>query len=185
MCTTVHWCVRPDLVIQRCQESGSRVVFGKNKHNNPPPIKRAATMNVGAGQYMSKSWAITMFPMIPPRRAATMEIAIPVARRCVGNTSVIRQSKAAFPQLITPLNIAETIKLWCLLYTKYNPIEHRPDENVLNTKKNLRPRRSIPKTARMFAGMADATVIRDSIKTEAPILSEQKFSSLWEPFWTT
>lgn len=71
--------------------------------------------------------------MIPPRRAATIEIAIPVARRGVGKTSVIRQSKAAFPQLITPLKIAETMRLWCLLYTKYNPIEQSPDESVLNT----------------------------------------------------
>lgn len=90
-------------------------------------------MKVGAGQYMSRSWAITMFPIIPPRRAATMEIAIPVARRCVGKTSVIRQSSAAFPQLITPLKKAETIRLCVLLYTKYNPTEHSPDESVLNT----------------------------------------------------
>lgn len=93
-------------------------------------------MNVGAGQYMSKSWAITRFPTIPPSRAATIDIAIPVARRFVGKTSVIRQSRAALPQLITPLKIAETIKFWYLLYTKYNPIEQRPDENVLNTAKN-------------------------------------------------
>lgn len=90
-------------------------------------------MNVGAGQYISRSCAITIFPMIPPRRAATIEIAIPVARRCVGKTSVIKQSKAAFPQLITPLKKAETIRFCCLLYTKYNPIEHSPDESVLNT----------------------------------------------------
>lgn len=78
-----------------------------------------------------------MLPIIPPRRAATMEIAIPVARSGVGKTSVIRQSKAAFPQLITPLKIAETIRLWCLLYTKYSPIEQSPDENVLNTANNV------------------------------------------------
>lgn len=74
------------------------------------PIRRAATMKVGAGQYMSKSWAITILPIIPPRRAATIDIAIPVARNCVGNTSVMRQSKAALPQLIAPLKIADTVK---------------------------------------------------------------------------
>lgn len=52
-----------------------------------------------------------MLPIIPPRRAATIEMAIPVARRGVGKTSVIKQSRAAFPQLITPLKIAETIRL--------------------------------------------------------------------------
>lgn len=36
-------------------------------------------MNVGAGQYKSSNVAITMFPIIPPNRAATIDIAIPVA----------------------------------------------------------------------------------------------------------
>lgn len=62
-----------------CQDNGSRVVFGRNKHSRPPPISRAATINVGAGQYKSKSVAITILPIIPPRRAATIEIATPVA----------------------------------------------------------------------------------------------------------
>lgn len=53
---------------------------------------------------------MTTLPMIPPSLAATIEIAIPVARKLVGNTSVIRQSKAALPQLITPLKIADTTK---------------------------------------------------------------------------
>lgn len=48
-------------------------------HSNPPPIKRAATMKVGAGQYMSRRVAMTMFPIIPPNLAATMETATPVA----------------------------------------------------------------------------------------------------------
>lgn len=42
-------------------------------------MRRAATMNVGAGQYQSRRVAITMFPMIPPSLAATMEMATPVA----------------------------------------------------------------------------------------------------------
>lgn len=52
---TVHQFIRSDASFHCCQESGSRVVFGKNKHNNPPPIKSAATIKVGAGQYISKS----------------------------------------------------------------------------------------------------------------------------------
>lgn len=76
----------------------------------PLPIRRAATMKVGAGQYTSKSWAMTILPIIPPRRAATIDMAIPVARNCVGNTSVMRQSSAALPQLIAPLKIADTVK---------------------------------------------------------------------------
>lgn len=54
-------------------------MFGNVKQSKPPPISRAATINVGAGQYKSNSVAITMFPIIPPRRAATIEIATPVA----------------------------------------------------------------------------------------------------------
>lgn len=42
-------------------------------------MSRAATMKVGAGQYISSSVAITMLPIIPPNRAATIEIATPVA----------------------------------------------------------------------------------------------------------
>lgn len=54
-------------------------MFGKNKHNNPPPINKTATINVGAGQYKSNNVAITIFPIIPPNRAATIDIATPVA----------------------------------------------------------------------------------------------------------
>lgn len=36
-------------------------------------------MNVGAGQYRSSSVAITMLPIIPPNRAATIDMATPVA----------------------------------------------------------------------------------------------------------
>lgn len=60
-------------------ESGARVVLGRNRHNIPPPINRAATMKVGAGQYVSNNMAITILPIIPPRRAATIDIATPVA----------------------------------------------------------------------------------------------------------
>ena len=76
---------------------------------------------------------MTMLPMMPPSLAATIEMAMPVARRFVGKTSVMRQSRAALPQLITPLKIAETITFWYLLYTKYSPIEHAPDDSVLKT----------------------------------------------------
>lgn len=84
---------------------------------------------------------------MPPKRAATIEIATPVARRCVGNTSVIRQSNEALPQAIIPVKIAETIKFCCLFVTKYMPAEHRPAVKVLKIRKNFRPNRSIPSIA--------------------------------------
>lgn len=59
--------------------SAVRVVFGSIKLNKPPPANKTATINVGAGQYKSRSVAITTFPIIPPSRAATIEIATPVA----------------------------------------------------------------------------------------------------------
>ncbi len=104
-------------------------------------------MNVGAGQYMSSNVAMTTFPIIPPNRAATIEIATPVARRFVGNTSVIRQSNEALPHAMIPVKIAETIKFCCLFVTKYMPAEHRPAVNVLKIRKNFRPRRSMPSIA--------------------------------------
>lgn len=60
-------------------ESAVRVVFGSNKLNNPPPANSTATINVGAGQYRSSSWAITMFPIMPPSRALIIDMATPVA----------------------------------------------------------------------------------------------------------
>lgn len=36
-------------------------------------------MKVGAGQYVSSNAAITTLPMMPPRRAATIDTATPVA----------------------------------------------------------------------------------------------------------
>lgn len=59
--------------------SAVRVVFGKKRHMRPPPASKTATINVGAGQYISSRVAITTLPIIPPRRAATIEIATPVA----------------------------------------------------------------------------------------------------------
>lgn len=46
---------------------------------------------------------------------------------------MIKQSKAALPHDITELNVAETIKLWVLLYTKYMEAAQAPDAKVLNT----------------------------------------------------
>lgn len=108
-------------------------MFGKNRQSNPPPINNAATINVGAGQYVSSKLAITKLPMMPPRRAATIETATPVALRFVGKISVMRQSNAAFPQDITLLNVADTIKLWVVLYTKYIDAAQIPDVTVLKT----------------------------------------------------
>lgn len=131
-------------------------MFGRKRHRSPPPINKAATMNVGAGQYVSNNVAITIFPIIPPNRAATIDIAIPVALneknrtiliyftlnektsylKLVGNISVIRQSRAAFPQEITPLNIAEMTKFCVLFTTKYIQAEHIPEVTVLKTERN-------------------------------------------------
>uniref|UniRef100_A0A182VAJ0 Uncharacterized protein n=1 Tax=Anopheles merus TaxID=30066 RepID=A0A182VAJ0_ANOME len=68
-------------------DSAVRVVFGRNRHIRPPPASRTATMNVGAGQYRSSRVAITTLPMIPPNRAATIEIATPVALQNKQNRS--------------------------------------------------------------------------------------------------
>lgn len=54
-------------------------MFGNRRHIRPPPANKMATMNVGAGQYMSRRVAITTLPIIPPNRAATIEMATPVA----------------------------------------------------------------------------------------------------------
>lgn len=48
-----------DVNVRVHQESAFLVVLGSNKHMSPPPARRTATMNVGAGQYVSKSVAIT------------------------------------------------------------------------------------------------------------------------------
>lgn len=63
----------------KCYESAVLVVFGSIKLIRPPPANRMATINVGAGQYKSSRVAITTFPIMPPRRAATIDIATPVA----------------------------------------------------------------------------------------------------------
>lgn len=81
------------------QDNGSRVVFGRNKQRSPPPIRSVATMNVGAGQYMSSSVAITILPIIPPRRAATIETATPVALKtnCTSHIKVATLIKYVVP----------------------------------------------------------------------------------------
>lgn len=84
--------------------------------------------------------------MMPPNRAATIEMATPVARKCVGKTSVIKQSSAAFAQLMTALNVALTIRFSILLVTKYMTAEQRPAEKVPAMRKNLRPSLSMPRT---------------------------------------
>lgn len=63
----------------RRYESAVRVVFGSIKLSRPPPASKTATMNVGAGQYKSSNCAITMFPIMPPRRALIIDMATPVA----------------------------------------------------------------------------------------------------------
>jgi len=47
---------------------------------------------------------------------------------------VIKQSKAALPQLIALLKIADTIKFCLLLVISDKPTAHIPDAIVLNTK---------------------------------------------------
>lgn len=84
--------------------------------------------------------------MIPPNRAATIEIATPVALRCVGNTSVMRQSSAALAHEMTALNVALTMRFSILLDTKYITAEQIPAETVPVTRKNFLPNLSIPRT---------------------------------------
>lgn len=86
------------------------------------------------------------FPIMPPNRAATIEIATPVALKLVGNTSVIKQSRAAFAQLITALKVALTIKFSILFLTKYITAEQTPAEIVPATRKNFLPNLSMPRT---------------------------------------
>lgn len=45
---TVHQFIRSDASFHCCQESGSRVVFGKNKHNNPPPVKNYEKLRINS-----------------------------------------------------------------------------------------------------------------------------------------
>lgn len=85
-------------------------------------------------------------PIIPPKRANTIDIATPVALRLVGKTSVIKQSSAAFAQLITALKVALTIRFSILFVTKYITAEQTPAETVPATRKNFRPSLSIPRT---------------------------------------
>lgn len=84
--------------------------------------------------------------MMPPNLAKTIEIATPVARKCVGNTSVIKQSRAAFAQLMTALNVALTMRFSILFVTKNMTAEQIPADTVPATRKNFRPNLSIPRT---------------------------------------
>lgn len=63
-------------------------------------MRRAATMNVGAGQYMSRSVAITMLPIIPPNRAATMDIATPVALEKMSQSNKNRVILAIYTKMV-------------------------------------------------------------------------------------
>lgn len=78
-CELINLLMFPQELNSKCYDKAVRVVFGNIKLNKPPPASRTATMNVGAGQYESKSVAITTLPIMPPRRAATIDIATPVA----------------------------------------------------------------------------------------------------------
>lgn len=49
----------------------------------------------------------------------------------------MRQSRDAFPQDMTELKMALTMRLLVLLYTKYIAAEHIPAENVANTGKEI------------------------------------------------
>uniref|UniRef100_A0A8D8GNX6 (northern house mosquito) hypothetical protein n=1 Tax=Culex pipiens TaxID=7175 RepID=A0A8D8GNX6_CULPI len=93
--------------------------------------------------------------------------------RFVGKTSVMRQSREAFPIEITPLKTAETARFWCLFVTRYIEAEQRPADIVLNTRKNFLPSLSMNRTAITFAGRAAATVISDSRKTVLGMVAEQ------------
>lgn len=88
-----------------------RVVFGKKRHIRPPPANRTATMNVGAGQYVSNNVAITTFPIIPPRRAATIEIATPVALFYFKQKNTIKYLISVYLKSIITLNWLEILQL--------------------------------------------------------------------------
>lgn len=83
-------------------------------------------------------------------------------RKCVGKTSVIKQSNEALPHAITPVKNADTMKFCCLLITKYMPAEQTAADIVLNIKKNFLPSLSINKILIKFAGNAADRLIRDS-----------------------
>lgn len=105
--------------------------------------------------------------------------------RCVGKTSVIRQSNDALPQAMTPVKNADTMKFCCLFMTKYIPAEHTAADIVLNIRKNFRPNLSMNKILIKFAGSAADSEINDSINTELDIDDEQAPSCACDPEWTT
>lgn len=105
--------------------------------------------------------------------------------RCVGNTSVIKQSNEAFPHAMTPVNMAETIKFCCLLITKYMPAAQMAADTVLNIMKNFRPNLSMKRTAIKLAGNAADKEINDSLNTELEMVAEHAPNFECEPMVTT
>lgn len=105
--------------------------------------------------------------------------------KCVGNTSVIKQSSDAFPQAMTPVKMAETIKFCCLFMTKNMPAEQAAADIVLKIMKNLRPNLSMNKILIKLAGSAADNDISDSINTELDMDDEHSPSTECEPDVTT
>lgn len=128
--------------------------------------------------------------------------------RCVGKTSVIKQSSDALPHAMTPVKNADTMKFCCLFMTKYIPAEQTAADIVLKIKKNFRPNLScngkqemsnqirihfslIFKSQTMnkilirFAGKAADNEMSDSMKTELDMLDEHVPSCACEPDVTT
>lgn len=73
----------------KCYVRAVFVVFGSSRLIRPPPARRMATINVGAGQYKSRSVEMTTLPIMPPKRAATIDIATPVALECKYMVSIV------------------------------------------------------------------------------------------------
>lgn len=105
--------------------------------------------------------------------------------KCVGNTSVIRQSSDALPHAMTPVNMADTMKFCCLLITKYMPAEQAAADIVLKIKKNLRPNLSMNRILIRLAGNAADNDINDSKNTELDMVDEHSPSTECEPDVTT
>lgn len=105
--------------------------------------------------------------------------------RCVGKTSVIKQSNDALPHAMTPVKNADTKKFCCLFITKYIPAEQIAADIVLNIKKNFLPNLSINKILIRFAGNAADNEISDSMKTELDIVDEQVPVCACDPECTT
>lgn len=105
--------------------------------------------------------------------------------RCVGNTSVIKQSNDALPHAMTPVKNADTMKFCCLFCTKYMPAEQTAADIVLNIRKNLRPSLSMPRIAIKLAGNAADSEMSDSKNTELGMVAEHAPMFECEPELTT